>query len=159
MSRRAEQEAHSLAHSAPARWPEFVRSKLIRFGHCDPAGIVFYPQYLIMINEVIEDWFAETLKSGFVELHQRRHIAVPTVHFECDFARPSRFGDVVDFRLAVTGVGGSSLSLEVLAACASEKRLTAAVVLVFMSLKTSRAIRIPDDIRLQIDSQKLAENP
>ena len=159
MSRHAEKAAHSVAHSAPATGSEFVRSKLIRFGHCDPAGIVFYPQYLIMINEVIEDWFAETLKSNFVELHQTRHIAVPTVHFECDFARPSQFGDVVDFRLVVTDVGGSSLSLKVLAVCASEKRLTAAVVLVFMSLKTSRAIRIPDDIRLQIISQKLTENP
>ena len=66
---------------------------------------------------------------------------------------------MVDFRLVVTDVGGSSLSLKVLAVCSVEKRLTAAVVLVFMSLKTSRAIRIPDDIRLQINSPKLTENP
>ena len=28
----------------------FERKKLIRFHHCDPAGIVFYPQYLVLCN-------------------------------------------------------------------------------------------------------------
>ena len=34
----------------------------VRFQHTDPAGIVFYPRYFEMINQVIEDWFAEKLR-------------------------------------------------------------------------------------------------
>jgi len=34
----------------------------IRFAHCDPAGIVFFPQYLVLTNALVEDWFTERLK-------------------------------------------------------------------------------------------------
>ena len=33
----------------------FECDKLIRFHHCDPAGIVFYPQYFVLFNELVED--------------------------------------------------------------------------------------------------------
>ncbi len=33
----------------------FEDDKLVRFHHCDPAGIIFFPQYFIMFNEMIED--------------------------------------------------------------------------------------------------------
>ena len=28
----------------------FVHEERVRFAHCDPAGIVFFPQYLVMLN-------------------------------------------------------------------------------------------------------------
>ncbi len=31
----------------------FERPVRIRFSHCDPAGIVFFPQYLVMTNDVL----------------------------------------------------------------------------------------------------------
>ena len=39
----------------------FERPVRIRFSHCDPAGIVFFPQYLVMSNALVEDWFNEAL--------------------------------------------------------------------------------------------------
>ena len=33
----------------------------IEWGHCDPAGIVFYPRYVELCNEMVEDWFADGL--------------------------------------------------------------------------------------------------
>jgi DNA-binding MarR family transcriptional regulator len=38
---------------------EFRRPRLIRFSDCDPAGIVFYPQYFVMLNGLVEDWVNE----------------------------------------------------------------------------------------------------
>ena len=49
----------------------FVSDKQIRFHHCDPAGIVFYPQYFVLMNELVEDWFDRRLCVPFAELHQR----------------------------------------------------------------------------------------
>jgi 4-hydroxybenzoyl-CoA thioesterase len=40
---------------------EFRRPRLIRFSDCDPAGIVFYPQYFVMLNGLVEDWVNEGL--------------------------------------------------------------------------------------------------
>ena len=39
----------------------FDRVILIRFQHCDPAGIVFYPRFFEFTNQVVEDWFEEEL--------------------------------------------------------------------------------------------------
>ena len=44
---------------------EFKSQKLIRFQHCDPAGIVFYPQYFVLFHELIEDWFNDGAADGF----------------------------------------------------------------------------------------------
>lgn len=35
----------------------FETDKLIRFHHCDSAGIVFYPQYFVLFTELVEDCF------------------------------------------------------------------------------------------------------
>ena len=32
-----------------------VRERRIRFSDCDPAGIVFYPQYFVMFNGLVEE--------------------------------------------------------------------------------------------------------
>ncbi|MDB5967509.1 MAG: thioesterase superfamily, partial [Polaromonas sp.] len=34
----------------------FSSKKLIRFHHCDPAGIVFYPQFFYLLHEMQEDF-------------------------------------------------------------------------------------------------------
>ena len=39
----------------------FTRSVPIRFSHCDPAGIVYFPHYFNMFNGLIEDWYTEEL--------------------------------------------------------------------------------------------------
>ena len=101
----------------------YERSKLIRFAHCDPAGIVFYPRYVELCNEVVEDWFAEGLGVGFAELHQARRIGVPAVRLEVEFAAPSRIGDVLGFRLAVTELGRTSATLRIVAHCGAEDRV------------------------------------
>ena len=50
----------------------FEGNKLIRFHHCDPAGIVFYPEYFVLFNELIEDWFNEGLGLDFAKFHSDR---------------------------------------------------------------------------------------
>ena len=71
-------------HKSSSR-PGFFRSEiLIRFAHCDPAGIVFYPRYLEMFNNLVEDWFREGLGLPFPDLIKRGW-GVPTAHLEVDF--------------------------------------------------------------------------
>ena len=40
----------------------------VRFGSCDPAGIVYTPEYLNLFNGVIEDWYGEALGLPYHEL-------------------------------------------------------------------------------------------
>ncbi len=39
----------------------FSRPHRIRFSECDPAGIVFYPQYFVLFNDLLEAWVDQLL--------------------------------------------------------------------------------------------------
>ena len=79
----------------------FEDDKLIRFHHCDPAGIIFYPQYFVLFNELIEDWFTRGLGISFVDQVTKERVSTPIGRVECDFVSASKIGDVPRFRLAV----------------------------------------------------------
>jgi 4-hydroxybenzoyl-CoA thioesterase len=129
----------------------FRRDRVIRFSDCDPAGIVFYPQYFVMFNGLVEDWFREGLHAGWDALVLERRIGLPTVRLEVDFNAVSRMGDQVVLSLAVERLGGRSLTLAL--RCESREgqlRVAARKVLVTTSLDTHRAVDIPPDIRAAI---------
>ncbi len=137
----------------------FTRPYTIRFAHCDPAGIVFYPQYFVLLNDHVEDWFAQALGTDFRALHEDRRLGVPTVHLSCDFTAPSRLGDIVDFSLTVTRLGNASVTLSRSASCNGQNRLTLTQVLTCLDMNTGRACPWPDDIRAAMTEYLEAETP
>ena len=69
--------------------------KTIRFSHCDPAGIVFYPRYAELCSEVVEDWFANAIGIRFAELHETLRLGIPAVRLEIEYLQPSRLGELL----------------------------------------------------------------
>ena len=131
----------------------FRSQRVIRFSDCDPAGIVFYPQYFVMFNGLVEDWFDGPLGIGWRQLLGERRIGLPTVRLEADFKAVSRMGDRVVLSLAVERLGERSLTLDL--ACHGSGdgalRMRARQVLVTTSLATDRAIPLPSDLRSAIE--------
>ena len=131
--------------------PRFTRERLIRFSDCDPAGIVFYPQYFVMLNGLVEDWFNDELGIGYAALVLERRIGLPTVRLEVDFQAVSRLGDHVELSLQVDRLGGRSLTLALeVTGADGGLRMRMRQVLVTTSLVTHRALDIPSDIRAAI---------
>ena len=129
----------------------FERPLRIRFAQCDPAGIVFFPQYLVRLTNLVEDWVSDGLGVPYAELLGRRRTGLPTVSLQCEFTAVSRMGDAVQMGLSVERVGGKSLTLQLGCRCGDELRMRARQVLVFTSLDTHRAIDIPGDLRVALD--------
>ena len=44
---------------------------IVRFEHCDAAGIIFYPRFFALVNETVEDWFCRA-SGAFVQVSARR---------------------------------------------------------------------------------------
>ena len=120
----------------------FQVSKPIRFAYCDPAGIVFYPRYVELCNEVVEDWFEQGLGIGFRALHEDHRLGIPAARLEIDFQAPSRLGDSLDFELSVVALGRSSITLEIIARCDGRPRLQIRLKIVVVSSDTLRPIAI-----------------
>jgi 4-hydroxybenzoyl-CoA thioesterase len=119
----------------------------VRFADCDPAGIVFFPQYLVMLNTLHERWFGEALGVPYEDYIGKRRLGLPTVRLECDFTAISRHGDRLRQRLAVAKLGRTSLEMAVEFDCAGELRARFRQVLVCTSLATHRSHPLPDDLR------------
>jgi 4-hydroxybenzoyl-CoA thioesterase len=131
----------------------FSRERLIRFSDCDPAGIVFYPQYFVMFNGLVEDWVEEGLGIGFRRLVIERGIGLPTVRLEADFRAVSKMGDRVVLSLAVERLGSRSntLSSRCTGAADGQLRMQMRQVLVSTSLQSHQAVEVPADMRAAIE--------
>lgn len=144
----------------------FTTQKLVRFHHCDPAGIVFYPQFYVLLHEVQEDFLAhighpehEMIASGY---------GVPIVDMKTEFLGMCRHGDVLDITLSLTRIGGASLGMQYeIKASAQDRQAPAAIklratgVVVYSEIPHGKPVRIPDDLRhaLQPYLQNLPETP
>ena len=133
----------------------FSRDRLIRFSDCDPAGIVFYPQYFVMFNGLVEDWFNEGLGVGYQRTVIERRIGLPTVRLEADFTAVSKMGDWVTLALSVERLGGRSLTLKLQCTDRDDGvlRMSMRQVMVTTSLDTHQSIEIPADLREAILGQ------
>lgn len=126
---------------------KFVTRRIVRFADCDPAGIVFFPHYLVMLNVLVEQWFEEGLGIPYPQLVGVRRIGLPTVRLEVDFTAVGRHGDALTQEVAVEKLGRSSLTLRVEFKGGDEPRLRARQVLVCTSLATHKPQALPDDVR------------
>ncbi|HVL59685.1 MAG TPA: thioesterase family protein [Burkholderiaceae bacterium] len=124
----------------------FERSYPIRFAHCDFAGIVFYPQYLVLFNDHVEDWFNEALGQDFGAYHGELGLGIP-VRLECDFLRPSRIGDSLTLWLEIERLGERSVTLARGARVGDEQRVALRQVLVCVELARQSSRPWPDSLR------------
>lgn len=132
----------------------FSMEQKVLFKHCDPAGIVFYPRYFEMMNDLVEAFFDRALGAPFEVLH-RTH-AVPTVTIRSTFHAPSRHGDVLTLAAVPTRIGGASMDMALDATCAGEPRFGTVLTLVHVG-PDGRPERWPDAIRTA--AARLAPEP
>ena len=85
----------------------FIKTEKIRFKHVDYAGIVFYPRFLEMLNDLVEDWFEEALDRPFHEMHETN--GIPTVDLKVQFKNAARLGQVLQKKLWVKNLGFASV--------------------------------------------------
>ncbi len=130
----------------------FATTIEVRFRHCDPAGIVFYPRYFEMLNDLIEDWFAAR-GWGFSRMMDEGGVAVPLIAVEATFTAPSRLGNKLRATVEVVRLGRTSCALDVvLAGAAGERRVHFSPTMVCVMRATLRPEPWPDKLREAINT-------
>jgi 4-hydroxybenzoyl-CoA thioesterase len=123
----------------------------VRFADCDPAGIVFFPRFLEMVNNLTEDWFAQGLGMPFSEFHMARGYGVPVVNTRVDFLKACHLGEPLSLELGIESLGGSSAVLAIRGHVGGEERLRLRHKVVIVSLEARRAVAIPEDLRARME--------
>ena len=129
----------------------YVTTRTVRFSHCDPAGIIFYPRYFDLVHEAKEDWFRDALDWPFAQMLGRMQQGFPIVRLEADFRGPSRMGEELTIELSVPEMGSTSLHLHYRVTCEGEPRLDARTVVVHVDIRTGKPVPIGEDLRRRIE--------
>lgn len=128
----------------------FTTQRLIRFSHCDPAGIVFFVNFFEMISGIVEDWFRDAVHLPFQEMHLERRVGFPIVSTGCEFFRPCHLGDTLTLELAIGRLGRASVEFDIRGRVGGDEKFRARHKVAMVSLDTFRSMPIPDDMRAKM---------
>ncbi len=123
----------------------------IRFGQCDPAGIVYTPVYFDLFNVAIEDWYPASLGIDYYALLRDEKVGVGYGHASADFLLPSAMGDVLEIAIVVGHIGRSSFTLNLHAFKDGDEAVRGRLVVVTTSLVEPGAIPIPAALRQALE--------
>ena len=125
----------------------FLFSQRIRFSHCDPAGVLYFPHVFDFASTAVEDWFEQRLGLPFHVMHLERRWGNPVVRTLCEFVTPCHFGEDLVLHLEPTAVGRSSMDLRIVGSVAGEPRFRIRHKTAMMSMDAMRAMAIPEPMR------------
>jgi 4-hydroxybenzoyl-CoA thioesterase len=84
----------------------------VEWGHCDPAGIVYFPNYFTYFDSSTNALFLRALGCNKYEMLKRYGIVgIPLVDVGARFIVPSTFGDVVTIESSVAEIRRSSFRM------------------------------------------------
>ena len=121
--------------------------KTVRFAHCDPAGIVFYPRFFELMQEATEDFFKEAIRMPFDELVNRDGYVMPAVSLDVRWHAPSRLADVLAIDVGIARLGSASIDFAYEMTCRDERRMSARTTQVQTRRETGRSTPIVEPMR------------
>jgi 4-hydroxybenzoyl-CoA thioesterase len=125
----------------------------VEFGDCDPARIVYYPNYFRWFDQSTHHLFAS---AGFplLQLTQTRGLTIPLVNASSEFSGPAVWGDTLAIESRITRWGTRAFDVahtitqaETGAAILRGSETRVCVQLDPNDPRGIRGVSIPDDIR------------
>jgi len=121
----------------------------VRFGDCDPAGLVYYPVLFHYCHAAMEEFFGARCGMTYARLLERERLGFPTVNVRAEFFAPLVYGDEALVEVWASAVGRTSVTFEYRLHRASDHVLCASAthVQVALSLDERRAVPLPPSLR------------
>ena len=136
-------------------WAPYEARFPVRFGLCDPARIIYFPNYFDFFHGAMEDFFRDRLGLLYHVLLAKDRISFPTVHLEVDFSAPVSYGDEVRIHVEVAKLGRSSVAFRYTGFRSSDNAriVTATATTVCTDLEAFKSIATPDFLRAPLERE------
>jgi acyl-CoA thioester hydrolase len=89
----------------------FVHELRVRYGECDPQGIVFNANYLLYFDVAFTELWREAV-GPWLEMVDRGFDAV-VAHADIDFRAPARYDDLLSLTASIVGLGRTAITTEI----------------------------------------------
>jgi acyl-CoA thioester hydrolase len=117
----------------------------VRYGECDPQGIVFNANYLAWFDIAMTELYREAL-GGWDKLTEAGYEAV-VAEATLRFKAPAKFDDVVELHVSITNLGTTSMTAGVEIKRDGELLVEGELRHVFLSKETWEKVPIPEWVR------------
>ena len=136
----------------------YTARRMIQFGHCDPAGIVFYPRFFDICLDVKEEFMEHV---GFAHYHSINVLKIgwPIVRLETDFKRPSRYADKIEVDINLWRLGDASMGLQYRFRGDDGERLLVRSVIVRVDMQSNKPVAMPSDMKTGFGAYLIGEAP
>ena len=130
----------------------FTTQIQVRFGHVDPAGIVYFPRIFDYVHDVFEELWEKHVGERYYRILCDEKIGLPLAHSEVDFRRPLKFGDRPVVRVTCFRLGRSSLGLRYVFDLDGETCVDAKMTTVCVDLGTMKSREMPAKWRARFET-------
>ncbi len=129
----------------------------VEFGDCDPAQIVFFPNFFRWMDAASLQFFAACGMPPWRELAQSDGIiGTPIVDVSAKFLRPATYGDAIDIETSIIEWRDTSFVMRHIISRAAEILVEGQEVRIFARRRPDdpmriQAVRLPDHLRKLIE--------
>jgi acyl-CoA thioester hydrolase len=118
----------------------------VRYGECDPQGVVFNANYLAYFDVILTEWWREAIGSynAMIEEHGADMVVAES---NIRFRSPAVFDDELDFELRVARLGNTALTSHIDARVGDRLVVDGEIRHVFIDPATKQKRSMPDSIR------------
>jgi acyl-CoA thioester hydrolase len=127
--------------------PEPFRHTIrVRYGECDPQGVVFNANWLAYFDVLMTELFRERVSGDYTEMLEAGTdmvVAEATVRF----LGPAGFDDEIDFELTLTRLGNTAMSTRIEASVGDRSVAEGEMRHVFVDAATKQKQEMPAHVR------------
>ena len=123
----------------------FTHTLRVRYGECDPQGVVFNAHYFAYFDVVLTELWREAA-GGYAGMMEDG-IDLQVVEATARYKAPARFDDELDLRIEVTKLGTTSMVTEIAIHRDGTLLVEGRLAHVFIDLKTLTKTPIPERLR------------
>jgi acyl-CoA thioester hydrolase len=127
----------------------------IRYGECDPQGVVFNANYLAFFDVIITEFWREAVGNYNAMIEAGADLMVAESRIR--FLGPASFDEELDFELRVARMGNTALGTVIDARVGERPVVAGELRHVFIDPATKRKRSMPDDIRAALEPYAIAE--
>ena len=136
--------------------PRVFRHRLrVRYGECDPQGVVFNANYLAYFDVIVTEFWREAIGPYNALLEAGTDMVVGESRIR--FLGPAAFDEEIDFELRVARLGETSLTTHISATVEDRPVLEGETRHVFIDPETKLKSQMPDDIRAGLEPYLIEE--
>jgi acyl-CoA thioester hydrolase len=136
--------------------PRVFRHRLrVRYGECDPQGIVFNANYLAFFDVILTEFWREAAGSYQAMVDAGADMVVAETRIL--FRSPAGFDDQLDFELRVARLGNTSVQCRIDARVEDRPIVEGEIRHVFIDPATKAKRAMPDEIRAALEPYVAAD--